>query len=372
MAPRRGRVWSDELFRLLPRPAKVLFYAAVFSTFAPLALLFELGGRPHTPLHVILLWAAYSGLVAVGFALSFTWSLRLLPVVIGTSLGLPMLFGQSFWGRSLDLHTVLVLAGSIALMALGYAGFVRFIGNQGVTSLRLRTEINLARAIHEGLVPPLDRRVGRVEVYGDSAPTTEVGGDLLDLVEDGERAGLYVADVSGHGVPAGVLMAMIKSGIRMQWRRDGDLGRLVGDLNTLLFEVKRDTMFATFAGVHWDGSRTLEFALAGHLPILWWRADTRRMEKLENEHPPLGVLESHAFRSRRVEPRTGDLFVLVTDGLTEVLNRATEEFGEERLVDVIRANSERPLREIHAALLDAVHGFGPQTDDQTLVLLRCG
>jgi serine phosphatase RsbU (regulator of sigma subunit) len=90
------------------------------------------------------------------------------------------------------------------------------VRKQGLRYFRVQTEIELAEQIHRSLVPPIARHASNHEFYGVSAPSGEMGGDLVDVVQCGNKRIAYLADVSGHGVPSGVLMAMVKSAIRMQ------------------------------------------------------------------------------------------------------------------------------------------------------------
>ena len=102
-------------------------------------------------------------------------------------------------------------------IAAGYTLFVMFFTREGSRYYALHTELSLARAIHRELVPPISRQIGDYEFRGVSIPSGEVGGDLVDVVDHDEGAAwtAYVTDVSGHGVPSGVLMGMIKSAMRM-------------------------------------------------------------------------------------------------------------------------------------------------------------
>lgn len=370
VTPPRPSPWSEEVFGLIPWGARLQFFAAVFFVFAPLALLWELGSGARQSWAQILPWVLFSGATAVGWALAFLRNTRFLFVVIPVSFALPMLVGNDYWARTFTPHHLLVIIASIACIAIGYAFFIRFIMHQGASRVRLQTEINLARDIHTSLVPPLARRTPCVEIHGASIPTTEVGGDLLDVVERGDRTGIFVADVSGHGVPAGVLMAMLKSAVRMHARTENDLTTLVRHLNELLLDLDRPTMFATFAALQFGEPGEVEVALAGHPPILVWRQATGEIEPLENDHPPLGIVPGCGFASRRARARSGDVFVLLTDGLTEVVDAANEEFGGERIAARLRDLASRPLAELHDGILQAVRAHGPQVDDQTLVVAR--
>jgi len=127
---------------------------------------------------------------------------------------------------------------------------------------------------------------------------------------------------------------------------------------------------ATFAALELYRDGKAVCALAGHLPILHFRASARKLDKLPNAHPPLGVFENRAFGHAQVTTAPGDLFVILTDGLTEVFDREGQEFGESRIERIVEQNGDRPLAEIHDKILGAVRAFGPQVDDQTLLLAR--
>ena len=210
----------------------------------------------------------------------------------------------------------------------------------------------------------------QVELYGRSDAGSEMGGDLLDVHEADAAVTLFLADVSGHGVAAGVMMGMVKSAIRDGPRTGADLSVLLNDLNEVVCELTRPGMFVTFSCLRFDGTNRVQYALAGHLPILCVRRGGRVVEKLPNDSLPLGVLPEEKFAANTAECGPGDLFVLLTDGLTETMNKAGQLFGDDRIDSILVANADRPLAEIHSALLNAVRGHSPQGDDQTVFLAR--
>ena len=351
--------------------AQLVFYAGVFCVFAPFSLVYDLAAPKGLPWSNLLLWSAYSGLTAVGWAYAFTRNVRFLWVVVPFSFLIGFLYGEGFYPRSNVQTTLLGEAVlSVALTILGYVFFVIFISGEGAKTLRLLTEIRLAQAIHSHLVPRVDKQTAHLEIYGVSAPASEVGGDLMDVCHVRGKTGLYVADITGHGVSAGVSMAMIKSAVRMKLRDGSDLGELVTGLNDVLAQTQRPETLATFAALelHEDGKAL--YALAGHLPILHLRASPRRLQKLVNQHPPLGVVAGRVFSAEPVAAAPGDLFVILTDGLTEVFGPGDEEFGEARIELLVEQHGDRPLAEIHEKILTAARAFGPQADDQTLLLAR--
>lgn len=183
---------------------------------------------------------------------------------------------------------------------------------------------------------------------------------------------VYLADVSGHGVKAGLVMGMVKSAIRMRQRSAPSLDVMVSDLNAVLADLMMADMFATMACVRLfkSGAETrAEFALAGHWPILHVSAQGQ-LRELPNEHLPLGVDSSELFQSGMVTLHTGDLLVLMTDGLIEVQNSGGKELGFGVFKNLITRERARPLAELHDAILGLARQHGQQLDDQSLVLIR--
>lgn len=270
---------------------------------------------------------------------------------------------------------LLTLAGEAALcMSVGYVFTLRFV--RGVTrqAAIAGAELEMARSIHERIVPMVQEDFGFAQVYGKSYPSSEMGGDLLDVTLRNGVLDVYLADVSGHGVKAGLVMGMVKSAIRMRQRSTPSLDVLVTDLNAVLVDLKMADMFATLACVRISkvaGSVQAEYALAGHWPILHVSAQGQLTE-LPNEHLPLGVDTEELFLSGVVGLRSGDLLVLMTDGLIEVQNSGGKELGFGVFKALITRERAMPLAELHDAVLNLARQHGQQLDDQSLVLIRVG
>jgi serine phosphatase RsbU (regulator of sigma subunit) len=117
------------------------------------------------------------------------------------------------------------------------------------------------------LVPALSYKGARVEAHGQSVPKGDVGGDLVDLVADGPEITAYVADVSGHGLRAGILMGMIKTAVRYGLLLGQPLTKLLEGINHVLPGVKEPHMFATLAALRFDRTNQVEYVSAGHVPF---------------------------------------------------------------------------------------------------------
>lgn len=365
---------SRHFFDSLSVSSRIRLYAAVFCIFGSMGSIYCMGMSRAVPWYGVITWFVFTGLVATGWAFSFTRSIKFLFVVIPFSFIAPPLFRPWFYYLpGMVPHDPfdgpLALISTLSLV-LGYILFVSFISTEGARTMRLQTEINLAQQIHSRLVPPVDRRIDRYEFYGRSDSSSEVGGDLLDVVEKDGKVGAFVADVSGHGVRAGVLMAMIKSAARMRLLSDDSLDGLMDDLNRVVMQVKEMDMFVTVACLQFDSGNTARFLLAGHPSILHYHKSTGQITELESNYPPTGVVANLRHVQADIGFEPGDLFVLLTDGFLEVENKSGEQFGQPRIEALIKSNAARPLSEIFDTTLNAVRAHGPQDDDQTLLLVR--
>ena len=231
-------------------------------------------------------------------------------------------------------------------------------------------EMSLARNIHDTLVSPVSFTNDRIEALGFSCPSTEMGGDLIDVVDHGEITDLFLADVAGHGVGAGIVMAMVKSSIRMGLRKHEGLSELLGDLNEVLEGTTSPELYATLACLRIDPAGRVEYALAGHHHIAHYRASASEWQRLGHQNFPLGLLDGRTYSTDTVAPEPGDLLAVYTDGLNETTDASDAELGHEAIERTVADLAARPLGEIRQAVFDLVEKHGEQSDDRTLLLVR--
>lgn len=339
------------------------------------------------PYAVALLVAAITGLNAAIWVFAFA---RLPAVVIPA-----LILVQFFLGRiatlaanavahAFNLHGVpseqgIRFAATCMLIAsiASYVAFVTFIRTEGKQSLRLRNELELAHGIQRTLVPTIEIRTRRFEVYGISQPSENVGGDLVDAVHlsNGDLVA-FLADVSGHGLSASILMGRVKTAARTALLDACDrepaetLPSLLNRLNTVLPQVKEPTSFVTFTGFRLGADGTVFCALAASPPLVHWHAAAQSISQCDEPQFPVGLLPVPQFDGFALEASPGDLFVVATDGILEVADKSGEEFGIERLNSLIAAGPRDPLPQIAFRILDAARSFGRQLDDQTILLAR--
>lgn len=361
----------------MSRRSYVLFLAGVFFTFVPAGLLTDIARLgANGPLRL-----AANGLFAGGVAVAYVLIVRHWPRLLPVLVVLQVVFtiesnrivgplGPPLAGEALKARLVADVNTATFAIVLGFVLLSQVVRREGTRYVRLNAEIELAREIHRQLVPRIARRIGRFEFHGVSLPSGEVGGDLVDVVESPTGWTSFVADVSGHGVAAGLLMGMLKSTARTQLRAGERLDTLLNTSNSVLFDLKSPTMFATFAGVQYDGGPALRFTVAGHLPILHYHASTSAISELTTPQLPIAMFSDRLFTSACLTCEPGDLLVILTDGLTEVFDRTDQEFGLDRLKTLIRERAGAPLKAIEESIFAAVRAHGAQLDDQTLLLIR--
>jgi hypothetical protein len=366
----------QELFSALPLRDLLPLGLAIFALFSVLGPVTDLLDGARKPLVFVVRNALFSGLIAVGYAWgSMRRSYRVFLLAVAAQIAWLALSRRFAPHPGLDTADV---AGRIrfdglwvlASMIASYTCFLWFIKGTATRYLRMRAEIELARQIHQVLVPPVAATIGAFEFSGLSIPSGEVGGDLVDVVtRDGTWLG-YVADVSGHGVSSGVVMGMFKSALRMRLLHPGPLSSLLDDLNTVLVPLKSGSMFVTTACVRGRDGGELEYSVAGHLPILCVRAATRTVEEITIPQIPIAMFEDYHFRSSTLACEPGDLLALITDGLTEVFDTRDDQLGMEPVKEILGRLADRPLTEISQAIVAAARAHGAQIDDQTLLLIR--
>jgi hypothetical protein len=260
--------------------------------------------------------------------------------------------------------------GILVAICFGTRFLLFFAGTEGVASVRMQTELSLAHGIQATLVPTVSFQNASFELYGKSIPSTEMGGDLIDVIENYGGLVAYIADISGHGLPAGQLMGMLKTAMRLAVQFRQMPVAALESVDRVLPDLKEREMYATLALLRFDGSREAEYALAGHLPILHYRHGSRDTARLSMEQLPLGLIPGGSYASKRVIYSPRDLFLMVTDGITEVANAGDEEFGLARLQELLTQHATRALPEIWDLIMREVRQYGLQQDDQSLLLLR--
>ncbi len=227
-----------------------------------------------------------------------------------------------------------------------------------------------------GLLPQKRPAIAGLDYDGACRMAREVGGDYFDFLDLGAgRLGLALGDISGKGVSAALLMASLQAFLRSRARQmAGEPSQLVTQVNESLVEATDSSKFATFFyGVYDSAARTLSYVNAGHNPPFLLRAGTSVVSRLRPTGMALGFDAGAAYGEGREALAPGDLLLAFTDGLTEALNEAGEEFGDARLAGLLVGNRHLgadDLQRLINAELEAFCGRAPQHDDVTIVVAR--
>ncbi len=240
----------------------------------------------------------------------------------------------------------------------------------------MERELGIAREIQTSFLPKRDPEVPGYDVAGLNLPYAEVGGDYYDFIRvQDDQIGIAISDVSGKGVPAALLMAAYRASLLAEIRNQFTLRAIFSKVNTLLHESTDRGKFVTaFYGVLDARNDVLTFVNAGHNPPLLWRQSSGATESLEESGLPLGVLPDARYEEQPVGLRPGDVFLLYTDGVSEAVNADREQFGVERIEELLRERGGETARRIVDGLLDRVIHFagGPDKlpDDLTVVCVK--
>ena len=258
-----------------------------------------------------------------------------------------------------------------------YRDFARSTGEKPlvfVGSVNLASDVvEVAATIQGHLLPQSSPDFPCFRIHAMSNPTRHVAGDTYDLlVQDGDLV-VTVTDVSGKGVGAGLIASGVQAGVRLLVPEDFRLEDLASRLNGFLFGATDANRFATFAMIRVVTDGTLYGVNAGHCPVLVRRCDGR-VEQIDSSGLPLGILDGVTYTTERVSLESGDTVFLYTDGLTEAEDPEEEEFGQERLSEVValspcEAGPQAACRAIFEAVEAHTRGL-PLHDDATLVAVQ--
>jgi sigma-B regulation protein RsbU (phosphoserine phosphatase) len=280
----------------------------------------------------------------------------------------PKVLGTNYTSEDEALLTTLAAQASVSLQNA-------LLLRDRVQVARLEEELSLARDIQQKSLlshfPPMPR----CEVHALYVPSRHVGGDFYDVVEADDGSYLVaIADVSGKGMPAALLSAMLQASLRTQAGTVRRLSDILCNINSLLYQRTESHRFATFFLARVDcRSLELTFSNAGHNWPVVARASGERI-LLERGGTILGILDRVEFQEGRVALSPGDVVVLYTDGMSEAANATGEQFGDERLYDLVQSLPRSlSAREVAERLLAEVRtfldGVDPQ-DDITVLVLR--
>jgi sigma-B regulation protein RsbU (phosphoserine phosphatase) len=237
---------------------------------------------------------------------------------------------------------------------------------------RMDEQLAIAREIQQALLPQPNRDLEYVRACSQSLPCYEIGGDYFDYFDlEGGRFGFAMGDVAGKGMPAALLASLIQGIFSAQTRFDTPLPSIIGSANRNLVQRGTGNRFVTFFFGILDAEGNCTYVNAGHNPPFLLSRDGS-MKELTAGGMVLGLFAGAQYEAATVKLQPDDHLILFTDGVTEALDTAGEEFGMDRLVALLRANAGATTSEILARLQQAVLSFSahtPQHDDITMMVL---
>jgi sigma-B regulation protein RsbU (phosphoserine phosphatase) len=249
---------------------------------------------------------------------------------------------------------------------------------------RLEQELEIAREVQATLFPKQLPHPRGMALFGGCEPARVVSGDYYDfIVEDESHLDIVVADISGKGISAALLMANLQAAMRSQLlaakHEDPEniarsLAGVVAHLNQQIYINSPSEKYATLFLSRYDaGSRRLWYCNAGHLPPILLSAQGTQL--LEATGTVIGLLPDASYKAGFIELTPGSVLAIFTDGITEAVNQADEEFGEERLLEALRESRQATPEEIYRFVISRVRdwqGNLPQHDDITLIVAKVG
>ncbi|MGC2400311.1 MAG: PP2C family protein-serine/threonine phosphatase [Acidobacteriaceae bacterium] len=256
---------------------------------------------------------------------------------------------------------------AVFLCCLGYVAARRALDRDQQLS-SIQQELEVARRIQLSILPAAFAGSEHFTVVSRFVPMASVAGDFYEFIYTGSgTVGLLIADVSGHGIPAALIASMVKVAINSQRHHATDPDRLLAGVNEALCGNAQN-QFVTAAYVHLDaGCGRFCYGAAGHPPMLMLRDE--QVFSIEENGLVLAVLCSAVYTSTKQPLRRGDRFLLYTDGIIEAANAGGEEFGNERVVNLLQASAKMAPEEAADLIVNTVSGWSSsQSDDLTVIV----
>ncbi|HEY5402495.1 MAG TPA: GAF domain-containing SpoIIE family protein phosphatase [Pyrinomonadaceae bacterium] len=268
-----------------------------------------------------------------------------------------------------DLEVLMLLASQVAIIIEKV-----MLHEQLIEKKRLEGQLEVARQVQLELLPASDPVLEGFDISAYNFPTEEVSGDYYDWVRIyDDQIGLVIADVAGKGIPAALLMVFLRASLRAATHIGYATHISMAKVNYLLWEsIERNQFITAFYGILDASNRTLSYSNAGHNPPMLIGADGTT-SFVDRGEQPLGMFRETRYHEYYHTFKPGEILVLYTDGVTEAMNSADEEFGRDRLAAAVKDASELGARELVAsmqrAVLEWTDGLG-SSDDATFFVIK--
>ncbi|HEX2059645.1 MAG TPA: fused response regulator/phosphatase [Thermoanaerobaculia bacterium] len=272
---------------------------------------------------------------------------------------------EDFVTKGSDIEIVVARLRSLLRMK-AYQDQLRRMNSQ------MTRDLQIARRVQEALVPQRAFTSQRLEIRSAYIPSEVLSGDFYDYFAQGDASYIFVADVSGHGLPAAILVSLLKSYIHSEADNDRPLSEFMERLNDFLFSVSLPTQFATAALFRVDDHQ-LVYSNAAHPPFLLYQREHRRTLVLEQPSNLLGAMPKMQFEEHAVSVSPGDTLFVYTDGLTDRVNRDGDFYSIDRVARVMETVHDADVNTIYESIYSDVSSFAATEeykDDIAFVVTR--
>jgi serine phosphatase RsbU (regulator of sigma subunit) len=335
---------------------------------------------------------AYADFIATGVSLGYLYILPLgisamfLRSQISYGLIAVCVFLHDLFGVSYPSQEARITHNLTALIAFAFVVYViqRYVKQREQLDKAVRQqrdqllqEVELAAGVQRMFLPISRPSIPGLQIAGMMQPVGGVGGDYYDYVPINEHTiQIVIADVSGKGVPAALLMSATAAAVQLEVSEKRDMLEVVNRLNNGIHSVSDGDRYVTLVLADIDAlNRSFRYVNCGHNPALFFQAQTRDIVPMNSSCFPVGMFDSLSCEINRADLAAGDILVLYTDGITEAENSLGEEFGMERLSAVIRRDSSLSAAELMDNIFQSAEDFCQGVgfkDDATVLIVKCG
>jgi sigma-B regulation protein RsbU (phosphoserine phosphatase) len=244
---------------------------------------------------------------------------------------------------------------------------------------KITKELDIARQIQENMLPQKAPVLKNLDISGSLKPATSIGGDIYDYLSLGRKGTyIFVADVTGHGVPAGMIANITHSTLYSFSKVYEKTDEIMKAMNSIIYAKTQKNMFATALLARWnDETRNISYCNAGHEQIVYYQAKTQQIQLIGKGGMALGMIENvdALLKEQSIALQKDDVMVFYTDGIPEAWKTEKENLGMQRFQEIVQKvmAQDRDAKGIRESILKSVNEFRnnyPQQDDITIVVMK--
>lgn len=299
----------------------------------------------------------------------------IIPIYLKSKLIGALIFGKKPSGKAYSEEDMDLLKTLASQSAIAFEN--SRLQHEELSKQKIEEELHIAKKIQDDLLPKIDFKIDGLDISGLSIPAKSIGGDFYDLIKIAEDKILVaVADVSGKGIPAALYMSKVQAMIQfastiLQSPRD-----ILIEINKQVYEQLDRSSFVTMVIALFDlKNKKVVISRAGHNPVIY--SQNGHLETLNIHGMGLGLEDERIFdinlEETELDINSNNIFLLYSDGLTEAMNRSKEEYGTERVLNIVKENRDQSSEFIQSKLINSVEVFRENTeqnDDITFVVVK--